>query len=481
MENKYRPVLAFSFLMSFSFASLASESYFYMLGGGGEPSGRSTMFDTDLKTTADFMSQSKWKTTVSFNGGHSKTEEIIGGFKGAKNQGAFTEENYNALLNEMIGNIQQGKIKKGDQLMVHINTHGARQKAGEKTHKVALAYGAATELSNLSGAKLVNLDTLEKLIEVASAKGVKLAIADLSCFSGNLQNLKSDKVCLITAAGKESYGYSGGGTFTRNFVGGMRKGANLEDVFLNARVNSTSTDFPTISTNAGKKTDEMLRGYLEPYLDYNNRSIVDLRAKYKSATGSLNSFDQYVCSIDESHQDFFNVLDLQKQVLVTRNEIMANDFLTLKDSLQAYRQYSLKYEQTLREYVMLTEQAKAIAERDYSKDNFLWRSKKFPTFLMTNYDESLKRYKAQLAPTLSETNKVVIEQLERSKLIAEDVKKKLDKKTFNRIKKLDKELDKFSKSYNLANNVAKEAKKIYDKYYKANQEKESNPCRDFVL
>jgi hypothetical protein len=43
----------------------------------------------------------------------------------------------------MIQKIESGEIGSGDQLMVTIDTHGAKKSNNVKTHKVAFAYNAA--------------------------------------------------------------------------------------------------------------------------------------------------------------------------------------------------------------------------------------------------------------------------------------------------------------------------------------------------
>ena len=41
--------------------------------------------------------------------------------------------------------------------------------------------------------------------------------------------------------------------------------------------------------------------------------------------------------------------------------------------------------------------------------------------------------------------------------------------------------EKSSVTYRLANNIAKSMRKVYLEMYKANEKKEMNPCRDFIL
>jgi hypothetical protein len=59
---------------------------FYGIGAGGEPKGPSTQFDSTLSVLGNFSGNPGWDMTVSFDGGHPKTEELIATkFKKAKN------------------------------------------------------------------------------------------------------------------------------------------------------------------------------------------------------------------------------------------------------------------------------------------------------------------------------------------------------------------------------------------------------------
>jgi hypothetical protein len=55
-----------------------NESNFIFIGGGGEPEGETTIFDKNIEGMKEYYQSNKFKnTTISFNGGHTKTEEII--------------------------------------------------------------------------------------------------------------------------------------------------------------------------------------------------------------------------------------------------------------------------------------------------------------------------------------------------------------------------------------------------------------------
>ncbi len=172
-------ILTFTLTTSLGY-SREVKNQFYFLGGGGEPKGETTIFDNDVKLISGFINSPGWETTVSFNGGHKKTEDIISTkLPNVKNAGPFVEANYNKLIKEMTDKISDGTLASGDQLMISIDTHGGR-KGKEITHKISLSGSAATNLNTLAGATTVDLDKLQVLIDLAAAKGVKLAVIDMS-------------------------------------------------------------------------------------------------------------------------------------------------------------------------------------------------------------------------------------------------------------------------------------------------------------
>ncbi|MGZ3771045.1 MAG: hypothetical protein ACXVCP_01860 [Bdellovibrio sp.] len=88
---------------------------------------------------------------------------------------------------------------------------------------------------------------------MAEKKGVKLAIIDQSCYSGELIKLGSDKTCVISSTTENNFGYQN----TPDFValGLVSADSNsLEDIFLTTRNLAFSPGQPMISTDPGKKT-----------------------------------------------------------------------------------------------------------------------------------------------------------------------------------------------------------------------------------
>ncbi|MGZ3808672.1 MAG: hypothetical protein ACXVCE_11345, partial [Bacteriovorax sp.] len=219
--------------------SYAGDKQLYFFGGGGEPKGNTTIFDGHVKVLSRFINAkgSSWKASQSFNGGHNVTEKIIKSkLQKARSLGNFTESNFSKAMSDLENKLSS--LKSGDQLLLIMDTHGAMNTPNEKSHSVSLSATAALDLKTLSGAKTVSMDEFEKLFTIASSKGVKLALLDLSCFSGNTLKISNKNTCVISATGENNYGFidektgndnSPYASFGGRFLERMKEGSNLED------------------------------------------------------------------------------------------------------------------------------------------------------------------------------------------------------------------------------------------------------------
>lgn len=468
------------------------QKHFYVLGGGGEPKGETTIFDNDLKLTSKFINNSDWQTIVSFDGGHAKTESIIREkMPNAKNAGHFVEANYEKIITDLTNKLgPNGELKAGDQIMISIDTHGGR-KNKEKTHAVSLAYGAAQNLNTLEGSRTVSLDSLQGLIDLAEKKGVKLAIVDMSCYSGNLHNLKSKNSCLISATGRDQYGYAGTvdlflfsmtNTFSGKFYDLLKKGKNLEDVFLAARTKGGTPDFPMISTEEGKAVDELLYKMLSPYLNFNNKYSTNLDKFYASRA---ETFAEQICDLNNNHENFLKFLDQYSGFTSIAETAAINEFQALKQALEEYRNYQQKYEESLKGKFKADEDIKAILNRDYAAEKSLWKDYSPTTFIELNFDRTIKMYQELYNEANNEYGrnlwKKSLEDAKRQKQIIAELKEKISPNTKDLLKTRDDVFANSGVSYSYASRVATEAKKVYDNFYRKNRKETSNPCRDFVL
>jgi hypothetical protein len=272
------------------------------MGGSGDPAGTSTIFDTNLKNLGTNLQTSNWKYQISFNGGHADTESIMRNQFGnsVAPSTPFTDANYNKMIADYKKKILSGEITSSDQLMLVIDSHGAEQGYDEKTHSIAVTNpdAAPTEkldYNKLSGSPTVNLDALEELVKLTNAKGIKLAIIDMSCHAGNTLALKKNapNTCIVTASGPVHYSFAGEGTFSNNFWKKLKPGVNLEDAFLQARLESTDPSFPMISTNENDQITNEVYNTLTPYLYYVTPKVDKLTPYIKTSSN-----DQVICRRD---------------------------------------------------------------------------------------------------------------------------------------------------------------------------------------
>lgn len=250
-----------------------ADNFMMIMGGGGEPEGKDTIFDSTMKTFGDTLKTSNWRYQVSFNGGHPETEAIMTSKynKSEAPVSSFTADSYKKMISEYKAKILMGEIKSGDQLMIMVNTHGAAKGTTGKTHLIAVSGGnATTDLNQLSGTPLVSMDDLEELVKLTNEKGIKLGIVDLSCHSGNTMALKTNapNTCIITATGPKHYGYAGDSAFTGKFVKNLKKGETLESAFLAARAQAIDASFPMISTDENDQIVAEVYAAITPYLYY---------------------------------------------------------------------------------------------------------------------------------------------------------------------------------------------------------------------
>lgn len=245
----------------------AGKKFIAIMGGGSEPADKeTTIFDDSMKNLGTFLKGSPaWTPTVSFNGGHTTTESIIAngiGKRGVTNQ-PFTKEEYARIIEDYKNKITSGQIKSGDQLLVWIDTHGALQQPGERSHSISAANGsAAANLTTLAGSSLVNMDQMQSLIDLAAAKGVKLGVMDNSCHSGASLALSNPNTCIVTASGPNHFGYSNWGSIMGS---NLKAGKTLEDVFLETLNERDDAAFPMISSPVGQEIQNELYPLATPF------------------------------------------------------------------------------------------------------------------------------------------------------------------------------------------------------------------------
>lgn len=332
-------------LLTFSSTLAFAENHLLLMGGGGEPQGETTIFDSGMETFGKNLKSDKWNYEISFNGGHQKTEQMLRkSFKGPVRETTdFTAEQFEHLLTSYKERILNNQIKPGDQLMIIINSHGGSKGADSTTHKISAKGGEAVDLNNLQGSKLVNLDKLSEIVKLANDKGINLGIVDLSCHSGNTLALTKDapNLCVVTATGPVHYGFAGPAAFIDRFFANLAPGTNLEEAFLKGRLEARDASYPMISTDINDEIVADVYDSITPYLYYYSprtdkmtgyiveAASANLTCKREEDFSNLISKIDKLSSVVKSKKNGFNADELKKLL----NEYKTSQDKVIKASL----------------------------------------------------------------------------------------------------------------------------------------------------
>ena len=236
------------------FAGGAGDKVMFVFGASGDPKDKpGTIFDAAIGKLGSYSSHADWNSFVYLDGGHPATEQAAkDAFPFASERGPFTTENFEKSRSEWIHFLTPGNCPK--QMMVYIDSHGLASANQEDTHSVSIGPNPGDHAS---------LDNLQSLVRDAQVCNTKLAIIDMSCFSGASQSLAGPGVCVISATTADNYGFA---DFGELFAQSMQPGKNLEQVFLEARSLSASAATPQISTPMGQELMQMEKSGLTGFL-----------------------------------------------------------------------------------------------------------------------------------------------------------------------------------------------------------------------
>lgn len=484
-------------LLMFSASVLAESKHVLVMGGGGEPSGATTIFDRELGNFKEFIKKdSHWKVSAAYNGGHYITEEILhdGLVQGAITP--FTEKTYNEMLDDYESRILKGEIKKGDQLLVYISSHGAKKKEGDKTHQIAVSGTALTNLTTLEGADIVSLDRLQNLIDLSKKHGIKLGVLDFSCFSGNTLALTNPDTCIISSAPPDNFAYAGADTFNVHFTKSMASGKSLEEVFLQTFGDRKDISFPMISTDVGKELHDELYKLISPYY-----SVWEKREEANKFKHQLeNQVIENKC--EEAEKNFNKILafSVQAEEITKRFSFFKgnNEFREFEEAVKKYYDLQKSMREDLTKLKLAFVKAKGNEQEEFCPTvnttfrtadktfHFLCQKRTINELISTDYAK-VRQYKIDRLnneddPLYLARARAQLEMLEKE----EERKKQLLKihpelESYNSYYKNLPHL--YDETYKLALEISLKGQVIYKKLYKekSKNRKEKNACKDFVL
>lgn len=234
-------------------------------GGSGEPGASGGFLVEDLRDLRLALKARGWTVTAAVG----PTDRLLPGSLRA------TRAN---ILKRIRGELRSAR--NGDEVLLTFHSHGLEREAhwGQRSHSLV------SEDRDPSGAEPgFNIDVLEPDLIAARGRGVRVAVVDLSCYSGATQNLRGPE-CVVTLAAPHYVSVCSGRpeerTFSSRFIRLPAPGTpvSLESRFLDARgSDQDSINLPQISsrtTPAARAWDSLL-SEVDP-LDL-NEDIKDFR------------------------------------------------------------------------------------------------------------------------------------------------------------------------------------------------------------
>jgi hypothetical protein len=476
------------------------QNYITIVGGGGEPKGAATtQFDKSIVNLSTFVNENSdsYKTNINFNGGHSETEKIIAEKYSAHERiNGFDEPNFEKIVNEYIRKLTANppEIKAGEKIILFISDHGGEK--DKNTHTIAVSSSPITNMNNVQASETINLDFLAALTAAAQKANVKLAIIDGSCHSGNSLSLANDKTCVISASGPKHYGY---GNFAEIFATRMKKGKNLENIFLETRNEINGNGFPEISTPEGMAVQDDLYPLLTPFMYFHGTYAargLELDKLDTWLKDNAKSYDSQKCERKNDFDKLNNLITqledvhtFEKKSFFSKKIIVekAVDLTELKKRIAKYREVQEKYLEALssinlpdfnkKEVVTISGYMLNLTQKEIIGGNWAYH------IANKNKDLQDPNLSEEKRKSLTISRDVYQVALDRSKVIL------AEHPEFQRYQNILNELKTNSQtSQEVATSIALEANKAYVLYYKNVQKKRletdqaaTNACKDFVL
>lgn len=218
---RFLPILAAYLILCISASAQATK---WAYNFAGSDSSNPDLFLAPLQSENTTLSLSGWKS------------QLLSGSD-------FNPTTYSHTLSQMVAAAQPG-----DQVMITIDTHGSPT-GDDKGHIIGCAD------------KDCSTSDLKKTIQALERKHVRVAVVDLSCYSGLSQALASNtKACVVSGATDNDTAWS---SFSTNFATNISAGRSLEQTFLQARALPSSVGLPQISTRAGQYADSLIQELAE--------------------------------------------------------------------------------------------------------------------------------------------------------------------------------------------------------------------------
>lgn len=419
----------------------SSKKMAVLLGGSGDEPGK-FIFEDSLRNISGNLQDGNYRTLINYNGNKSEVKQALEGSELQAKNRAFTLENAHQSLKIVDQMLSTCDPKVGGQLLIYLDGHGTMsEKTDSPYHSIITEDGGVVgEFHN---------SLLKGLPAKAKKCNIKLAVVDMSCYSGATINLfkNNPEVCVVSMATPDHVGYS---DFGKNFSAHLKPGTSLETAFLNARSTTYSPGYPQISTESGKG---IYRALKEMGLHLSTKKVDRCDPKdLDQLSAKANSI------LDLLGKNF----EISSQELTTYRQDIA-DYIALRKKLLSLTEYGEsrfklgKWEYTYQELMQL-DSISAAAEKfpDQKSFSFLVKFKKFIE------DQQALRTKREDA-------------LENDAQFKEYVNQMTLSKTSPSLPVLEEQL------YFLAQKIVKIENMFYTRIYENIDSKKPNACKNFIF
>lgn len=449
-------ISAFIFSSSFFSSALAGQTYGYFFGGGGDKGKDETIFLPDLQKFSAVSKQKKWITQYIHNGGHREDEAWVK--KNIKEKSkTFSVSEFNSTVEELKRKINSIEIKSNDeksksnssgsdQIIIFIASHGEENDKGTSGHNLETIDGT------------VNVSALKELRDLADRKKIPLVIVDNSCHSGPTLGLASSgNTCVVTMAA-DDVAYAGD---SFRFLKAMKTEKNIEDAFLKGR--SMPLDLnpqpgqSQISTDAGKKTGELMKSLKEDLHDYFDveRQSVSEWIPCEARKSSLEDIEKLLAKINSDQRLIpdTQIQDYKKRIKAYRDQENA--------AIEKFGQIKKLDRKVCFKLSSGYEECMYLSGLEYSR----------------NYNKNEVKKKRDKYGVAKETVSIL-------EKIQNGPQYKAYKAEVDKLKKMGEAFKKLGRDiYQKSRNISKIEREIYSKKYNEFSKKDgkSNPCRNFKL
>jgi hypothetical protein len=408
-------------------------------GGGGDPPGPTTIFDGSFQKFTGFAQSRDWNETVYFDGSHKKSQALARRMLG-ETPSTFSAKNYDKQIDKTLADLQDGKIKSGDQLMIILDTHGDRQDQN-LIHTVE------------AQDQPVSVDKLIRLKELAETKGVKLAILDTSCFGGNSMKLAGPHTCVVSLSLPHRMANSEDTEALAAALNNPRY-HTLEEAFLAGRKKSAGDAQPQISSPAGLMVQDILQELDKGLYEYEDLDTEIGETKY---CRDMEPSAEGLQRMNEKIREFQKLIHSQAMQGLSATE---------RERLQSLKEKYAKSVQVRAplEKFLTFESTQKICGQDKSY-----------CLTVAEIDEQKKMNEDELKSHPGDSDdKDALRDIARMQKNPVYLHWKRDKK------KLQKNIDELE---GLVSDIAEDERALYDELYTqaALKASEPNPCRDFKL